>query len=77
MPDVLRKIQIVVRERSSDIIIHLVSGFCHLLIFGNDFVVAALSPSVWTHQIMDLLTAVYAQHHIRHLFIDKGKHLVI
>ena len=77
MQDIFRKIRIIMGIGTTHIIIHLSAALCCLFKFRHDLIIAALTASVRTHSVMHFLTAVNAQYHISHFFIDKLQNLII
>ena len=77
MQNVLGEIQIIVGERTTHIIIHLVSALRYLLELRNNDVIAALSATERTHLVVDLFTSIDTQHDITHFLIHELQDLII
>ena len=77
MQNVLGEIEIIVGERTTHIIVHLVSALRYLLELGNNDVIAALPAAKRTHLIVDLLTSIDTQHDITYFLIHELQNLII
>ena len=77
MQNVIGEIKIMMSKSTSYIILVLISGFCEFLEFRNDQVIASGSLAERTHEVMDFLTAIYAENNISHLTVTELHHFVV
>ncbi len=74
---VFQKIQVIPGIGAADVVACLPALLHQLLELGHDAVIAALALVVHAEAVMHFPAAVQAQHHIVHLLVAVGDHLII
>ena len=77
MYHILGEIQVLPGKCASHIVIVLVSAVGKLLKLRDNELIASLAVSKRAHLIVDLRTAVQAQHHVSHLPVAELHDLVV